>query len=388
MVKISSSDALAILRRFQIAGDEHVPRHIEQLVVTNPSGINTAASFRFLKKQYYILFDSTAEDDTVYIRSQVESLRQGAHGEVVANPNDHTMTYGLPFKGKDVYLFAVMSDKKRLDSELALRYPDTSRSTWQKYIKDGRVKVNGIVQLSPKYDVTENDTIAIEVPPRPTHEDKELPVVYMDDDIIVINKPTGVLTHAKGVMNDEFTVADFFRRYTTVGLDTNRPGIIHRLDRDTSGIMIGARTPDAATVLKAQFADRKAKKTYVAIVDGTLEHDSATIDVPIGRNPTAPSTFRVDPAGKSAVTGYKVDGVSESGRYSRVTLLPRTGRTHQLRVHMAYLGTPIVGDRVYKGTAADRLMLHAEALEITVPGSERKTFSAPVPVEFSTYMER
>ena len=115
-----------------------------------------------------------------------------------------------------------------------------------------------------------------------------------------------MLTHAKGALNDEFTVAEFFRRYTTVGLDTNRPGIVHRLDRDTSGVIIGARTPESFDLLKAQFADRKAKKHYVAIVEGTPKQMEAAIDIPIGRNPSAPSTFRVDSKGKPAVTDYEV----------------------------------------------------------------------------------
>jgi 23S rRNA pseudouridine1911/1915/1917 synthase len=185
------------------------------------------------------------------------------------------------------------------------------------------------------------------------------------------------------VMNDEFTVADFFRRYTSFGRDTNRPGIVHRLDRDTSGVIIGARNEETALLLKKQFADRTTKKEYVAVVTGTPKQHEAIIDLPIGRNPSAPSTFRIDPSGKSAQTKYMVD---ESGNdLSLVTLLPRTGRTHQLRVHMQYIGTPILGDRVY-GTKkkADRLYLHAHSLEITLPDGVRTTFTAPTPDSFVT----
>lgn len=382
MVKISSSDVIAILRRFDLASDEHMPRHVEQLTYSNPSPVNTMVSFRFNRQQYYILFDDTAEDDTQYILDQVRTQKLDTIGEVVENPNDHLTTYALPYKGKEVYVFVVASTKKRLDATLAERYPDISRSTWQKHIKAGHVSVNGTVRESPKTDITDADSIEIQIPDASDFSSHELPIVYLDDNVIVINKPIGILTHAKGALNDEFTVAEFFRRYTTFGLDTNRPGIVHRLDRDTSGIMIGARNPETATLLQKQFADRKTKKTYAAVVDGTLKQHEAKIDLPIGRNPSAPSTFRVDPKGKNAITRYEV--LATAGKLSLIELRPETGRTHQLRVHMSYLGAPILGDRVY-GKAADRLYLHAEKLEITIPISQRVTFEAPIPPEFTAF---
>jgi 23S rRNA pseudouridine1911/1915/1917 synthase len=385
MVKVSSSDALAVLRRFDVAGDEHVPRHIEQLTYYHPLPTSTLVSFRFQKHKYYILFDDTAEDSVSAIIEQIHTVKQGETGEVLQNPNDHLMTYGLPFKGKDVYVFVATSDRKRLDVELTERYPDTSRSTWQKHIKAGHVTVNGSTQESPKFDVTENDIIAIDIPVQANHTDKTLPIIYIDDNVIVINKPAGILTHAKGALNDEFTVAEFFRRYTTYQLESNRPGIVHRLDRDTSGVMIGARHEEAAVMLQKQFADRTTKKEYVALISGTLKEETALIDLPIGRNPTAPSTFRVDAGGKSAQTLYKV--VRSDGQVSMVVLRPKTGRTHQLRVHMQYLNAPIVGDRVYGGIPADRLYLHARSLELTIPGSERKVFSVDTPDTFDAYME-
>jgi 23S rRNA pseudouridine1911/1915/1917 synthase len=267
---------------------------------------------------------------------------------------------------------------------LAERYPDISRSTWQKHIKAGHVSVNGVVRESPKFDVVEADSIEISIPDATDFSSHELPIVYLDDNVIVINKPIGVLTHSKGALNDEFTVGEFFRRYTTVGLDTNRPGIVHRLDRDTSGIMIGARNQETATLLQKQFSDRKTKKTYLAIVSGILKEHEAKIDLPIGRNPNAPSTFRVDSKGKDAVTRYRV--LDTTDKLSLVELRPETGRTHQLRVHMQYLGAPILGDRVY-GKAADRLYLHAAKLEITIPSGVRKTFEAPTPAEFNQFFE-
>jgi 23S rRNA pseudouridine1911/1915/1917 synthase len=380
VVKVSSSDVVAILRRFNYADENTFPRYIEQIKFSHPKTNSTLISFRFNRRSFYILFDDTAEDDTHYILSQIQTDKQDITGTIVENPNDHLTTYALPFKGKEVYLFEVVPTKKRLDVVLAERYPDLSRSTWQKHIRAEHVSVNGIVQMSPKHDVVDADAIAINLPDETDYKERTLPILYLDDNVIVINKPMGVLTHAKGAINEEFTVAEFFRRYTTVGLDTNRPGIIHRLDRDTSGVMIGARNPETATFLQKQFADRKAKKTYLAVVSGTLKHHEAKIDLPIGRNPSAPSTFRVDSKGKAAVTTYTV--LAEKDGQTLVKLQPQTGRTHQLRVHMEYLGTPILGDRVY-GKAADRLYLHAAELEVTIPGGERKTFTAPAPKEFT-----
>jgi 23S rRNA pseudouridine1911/1915/1917 synthase len=381
MVKVASSDILGILRKFDVAGDDNVPRHIEQLKLSHPSATNTLASFRFNKQQFYVLYDDTAEDSAGYITDQIRTEKQDLAGELVENPNaDHLMTYGLPYKGKDVYLFSIISDKKRLDLLLAERFPELSRSTWQKHIKAGHVSVNGEIETSAKRDVTERDQITTSVPDATDFSQHELPIIYLDDNVIVVNKPVGVLTHSKGALNDEFTVADFFRRYTTVGLDTNRPGIVHRLDRDTSGVIIGARNPETAHLLQKQFADRKTKKTYIAVVDGHLNERTAKIDLPIGRNPSAPSTFRVDARGKQAVTEYEVLAVNDHN--SLIELRPATGRTHQLRVHMAYLNTPITGDRVY-GKEADRLYLHALRLEITIPQGDRRVFEAPLPAVFT-----
>jgi 23S rRNA pseudouridine1911/1915/1917 synthase len=381
-MKVSSRDILDILRRYELAGDENVPRHVETVKISNPTPINTMVAFRFNRQQFYILFDASGEDDVNYVISQIRIKKNNIKGELLKNPRDSTTTYAMPFKGKECYLFQVVSDKKRLDVELAERYPETSRSTWQKYIKAGQVSINGVVITSPKQDITENDQIAIVSPEVLDFSKHELPIIYIDDNIIVINKPNGVLSHSKGVINDEFTVADFFRRYTTYNLDTNRPGIIHRLDRDTSGVMIGARNQETAVLLQKQFADRKTKKTYYAVLNGIPKLDKANIDLPIARNPSAPSTFRVDSKGKSAITRYEV--IATSNKYSLVRLQPQTGRTHQLRVHMKYLNTPILGDKVY-GKPAERLFLHAQSIEITIPGGNRQTFTVPIPQDFIDY---
>ena len=268
----------------------------------------------------------------------------------------------------------------RLDIELTSRFDKILRNTWQKYIKAGYVSVNSKVITINKFNVSEADIIETNVPELQDFSKSELPIIYLDDNVVVIDKPIGVLSHSKGALNDEFTVAKFFERYCDYNKDTNRPGIVHRLDRDTSGVMIGARNDETAKLLQRQFASRKTKKTYVAIVEGLPKSSKAIIDLPIGRNPSAPSTFKVDSKGKVAVTKYEV--LDSNEKYSLIKLEPATGRTHQLRVHMQYINTPIRGDRVY-GKSSDRLYLHAYSLEITIPKGDRKVFFAPVPRAFT-----
>lgn len=145
--------------------------------------------------------------------------------------------------------------------------------------------------------------------------------------------------------------------------------------------MICAKTPEALSWLQKQFASRNAKKTYAAVIQGKLSPEEAIIDMPIGRNPKAPATFRVDVQGKHAKTAYET--VTGNGKYSLLELKPETGRTHQLRVHLGHFHHPIVGDTLYGGEPAERLYLHAESLEITIlAGHERKVFDAPIPPEF------
>lgn len=276
----------------------------------------------------------------------------------------------------------------RLDQYVAQFWPEYSRSVWQKYIAAGYVLINGVVETSPKRQLGEDDEVTVEVPQDPDFSEHTLPIVYEDEHVLVLNKPHGVLTHAKGEIIDEFTVADFVKGRMITPEDSNRPGIVHRLDRDTSGIIICAKDTETKSQLQKQFQDRKAHKTYLAVVRGVPKEHSATLDLPIERNPKAPSTHRVGVNGKHAVTRYEVLGSNKT--YSVVRLRPETGRTHQLRVHMAYIGTPIVGDRLY-GTAKspiDRLCLHAESLEITIPTSRRETFTAEPPHDFKQLMEK
>ncbi len=275
----------------------------------------------------------------------------------------------------------------RLDAYMAEYWPEYSRSTWQKYIEMGVVEVNGEIVTSVRYKLGEDDEVTIQMLPVASFDEETLPVVYEDEHVVVINKPAGVLTHAKGALTEEFSVAEFVRPKMTEPDETNRPGIVHRLDRATSGIIIAAKDNKTKRLLQKQFQDRKAHKTYIAVVKGTPKHPEAKIDLPIGRNPKAPSSFRVDAKGKPAVTTYKT--LASNGTYSVIELKPETGRTHQLRVHLAYIGCPIVGDTLYNGSKSPigRMCLHAKELEITIPVSQRKTFEAPLPDDLAKFVE-
>lgn len=271
---------------------------------------------------------------------------------------------------------------------MAQYWPEYSRSVWQKYIEMGTVKVNGAVVTSIRYALGEDDEVSVGTLPVVSFEDDTLPVVYEDEHVVVINKPAGVLTHAKGALLEEYSVAEFMREHMSETDETNRPGIVHRLDRGTSGIMVCAKDSATKRLLQKQFQDRKAHKTYLAVVKGSPKLPEARIDLPIERSPKAPSSFRVGAKGKSAVTTYRV--LASNAQYSVIELKPETGRTHQLRVHLAYIGTPIIGDSVYGGgkSPIERMCLHALALEITIPPSNRQTFVAEPPEDLLMLMRR
>lgn len=278
-----------------------------------------------------------------------------------------------------------MSEQKlvtpsRLDHYVVSQLPELSRSAAEKLIEAENVQVNGAVVTKPAYKVRADDKITIDYAPgSPLAPVIELPVIYEDNSCVVINKPTGVLTHSKGAFNPEATVATWLRSRVH-GLTGERAGIVHRLDRATSGVMIGAKTPEALAWLQKQFSQRKVKKTYVAVVTGELNPTQAIIDMPIERNPKKPQTFRVGANGKPAVTEYKV--LKTDGALSLLELKPTTGRTHQLRVHLRQLGHPILGDELYGGRPADRLYLHARSLELTLHNKQRRLFEVTVPPEF------
>jgi len=279
-----------------------------------------------------------------------------------------------------------ISRAQRLDQKVIEVLPELSRGFAARLVEDGKVTVNGVAQTKPGYKLREGDAVVVDYDTAELAKipDIELEVLYEDEDCVVINKPIGVLSHSKGAFNPEATVATWLRSRLN-GLSGERGGIVHRLDRATSGVMICAKTPEALSWLQKQFATRKVKKTYAAVVAGELSLPEAVVDMPIGRNPKAPATFRVDVQGKYAKTAYKT--LRTNGRYSLLELKPETGRTHQLRVHLRHLQHPIVGDPLYGGEVADRLYLHAQQLEITIlNGHERKVFTAPLPAAFTQYV--
>lgn len=270
----------------------------------------------------------------------------------------------------------------RLDSFVVTVLPRLSRAHARTLCDTDKVQVNGVARKAG-HKLKPDDRVAIEYDERELNAipDINLPIVYEDEDCVVIDKPAGVLTHTQGAFNPEATVATFLRSKLDSGLEGERAGVVHRLDRATSGVIIGAKNPAALKWLQRQFAQRKVHKTYIAVVEGRLAQPEAVIDMPIERNPKAPATFRVGAGGKPAVTHYTV--LQETNEYSLVELKPETGRTHQLRVHLAKIGHPIVGDPLYgSGHYGDRLYLHALSLEITLPSRERKTFTVPLPAEF------
>jgi 23S rRNA pseudouridine1911/1915/1917 synthase len=275
--------------------------------------------------------------------------------------------------------------RKRLDVYLSEEITQVSRSFLQNLIDKGTIKVNGEMQKTG-YKLRANDSIDVDYDFTVLEQEEiDLPILYEDEDCIVVNKPLGVLSHSKGAFNPEGTVGSFIRPKLK-DLDGDRGGIVHRLDRATSGVMIAAKDATALSWLQKQFSQRKVKKTYFAVIKGAPKLKKAVIEVAIERNPRDPKTFRPGSRGKPATTEYEV--IEEGPTYCLVKLMPKTGRTHQLRVHLKYLGHPIIGDTIYDGEPAERLFLHAQQLEITLPNRTRSTFEAPLPAEFRAILEK
>ncbi len=385
-MNLSASDILKVLRLFQQADDGHTPRQVERISKQQLTDSTVCISFHFLKRAYALYIDNAAADDSTYISEVVTHHLSDDRYQLLENPVEtNAITYGVPFKGKDVYLLHQVTDEVRLDSALVQRIGGYSRSSFQKLIQNGLIMVNGRVETIPKRKVSLHDVLEIAKSPARLKARPPIETIYEDQDVLVVNKPAGLLTHAKGELTEEATAADYVADITAYQPTTNRPGIVHRLDRATSGVLLLVKTKQAAQLISRQFSDRKVKKSYYAVVSGTPQQPQALIDLPIGRHPTAPSTFRVDPNGKPAQTTYTVERTT--GHHSMLLLQPRTGRTHQLRVHMHYLGCPIVGDTIYGGEAADRMYLHAASLEVTLPGGVRKVFHAPLPAGFDKLVQ-
>ena len=262
----------------------------------------------------------------------------------------------------------IETPKRRLDMVLLEQYPHYSRATLQKFVKTGAVSVNDKVIKKANTLLSSKEEEQIKLV-EPKTESERPPVIYEDDNLIVFNKPAGMLPIKKGAYLAETSIDDF-----------GDP--VHRLDRDTSGVIAVAKNPETKSKLQKQFSDRKTHKTYYAVVVGHPKQPHAIISVPLTRNLKNPTTFVADPNGREAITEYQV--IAENDRFSLLELKPRTGRTHQLRIHMAHIGTPILGDKIYnpKSPKADRMYLHAASLEITIPGGKRVNFNAPLPEEF------
>lgn len=275
-------------------------------------------------------------------------------------------------------------DKYRLDYLVAKKL-GVSRSSATNLIESGMVSVSGQAKHKTSLKFAEDSLIEIKQAKKAKKQNLELKILYEDKDCVVIDKPAGVLAHSKGAFSEEVTVASWLLPRTKgFGKDNNRAGIVHRLDRGTSGVMICAKTPESLLFLQKQFSTRKVKKIYNALIKDNLSPSEAVIEIPIERNPKDPKRFRAGSNGKSALTTYRTlkKFFVDDTNYNLIELLPATGRTHQLRVHMKYMKHPIIGDDFYGGLKADRLYLHAAKLEITLPSGEKKIFEAPLPRSF------
>jgi 23S rRNA pseudouridine1911/1915/1917 synthase len=288
----------------------------------------------------------------------------------------------------------------RLDSYLATHIEGWSRARLQQLIEDAEVLVNGRSAKS-SLKLHENDEIEVELVSSPAlifvPEDIPLSIVYEDSDLIVVNKPSGLVVHpAAGIHSGTLAngLAFHFQQLSGRG-GAVRPGIVHRLDKDTSGLLVAAKTEVAHEKLAEQFRAREVFKSYVALVHGVVEQDRGRIDQPIARDPRNRTRMAVIRAGRGALSLYTV-----RRRYNRFTLLDvelKTGRTHQIRVHLSWLKHPVVGDEVYgegrDNTVQDaklkiqirklgRHFLHAEQLGFRHPSTEKPMkFKAPLPGE-------
>src|SRR5215813_4943713 len=289
---------------------------------------------------------------------------------------------------------------QRLDAFLAAHIQSWSRSRLQRLIDDGDVVVNGRA-AKPSYKLRPSDQVDAELTALPpasfAPEDLPIEIIYEDDHLVVVNKPAGMVVHpAAGVASGTLAnaLAFHFQKLSS-GSGEARPGIVHRLDKDTSGLLVVAKTESSHDDLANQFREREVFKSYVALVHGQLENDRGEIDQPIARDPRHRTRMAIVRGGRPALSLYRV-----RQRFDRFTLLNvelKTGRTHQIRVHLAWLKHPVVGDETYGGgrdnmiqnaqlrariRALDRQFLHAEKLAFTHPKTgEWVKFESPLPEE-------
>ena len=314
-----------------------------------------------------------------------------------------TPTWNNDAESNGLYLAVSAEDKgTRLDQFVATN-ADLTRSAAARLIEDGAVTVNGKA-VAKNYKVNQNDAIEIILPePEAAEaipENIPLDIVYEDDDIIVVNKPVGMVVHpAAG--NPTGTLVNALLYHCGESLSgvggVIRPGIVHRIDKDTSGLLAVAKNDLAHTVLASQLKDHSMARTYEAIVCGSFKEDSGTVDAPIGRHPVDRKRMAVlRDGGREAVTHWEV--IARYGQYTHLRCRLETGRTHQIRVHMAAKGHPLLGDEVYGGASTPfgarhkslicGQTLHACELHLTHPTTgERMHFTAPEPPEMTKLLE-
>ncbi|HQC35646.1 MAG TPA: RluA family pseudouridine synthase [Bacillota bacterium] len=297
------------------------------------------------------------------------------------------------------YIFLIDEEHagRRIDSVLSLLMEEASRSYIQKLIEEGMVKVDGSPVFSKKLKLLSGRRVELFLPRQesgpPEPEPIELEVLYEDEDLAVINKPKGMVVHP-GAGNANGTLVNaLLHRYGKLSSlnGEDRPGIVHRIDKDTSGLLVIARTDAALRGLAAQFAKHGVSRSYIAVVRHRLAEPAGTIDAPIGRDPKNRLRMAVVKGGRRAVTHYELLEEYSSSAMVRARL--ETGRTHQIRVHFAHIKHPLLGDSVY-GPAKQPYglgsqLLHAQFLGFVHPiKDEYMEFSAPLPQDFEKILEK
>ena len=291
--------------------------------------------------------------------------------------------------------FHVEQRAPRLDAWLAAAHPAISRSRWKQLIEAGHVLLNGVAVRKSNTALSSGAELRCDLPePEPVGlvaVDIPLAILYEDADLIVLNKPAGLVVHpAPGHAADTLVNALLHHCSDLQGIGGElRPGIVHRLDKDTSGVLVVAKNEAAVAALVAQFSSHAVRKEYLALAWGVLKKPSGVVDLPIGRHPIHRQKMAVTEKGRAALTRYEVLAAGPLAALLRVRI--ETGRTHQIRVHLAHLGHPVVGDATYgrarHGLPADlqipRQMLHAHVLEIAHPRTGLPlVFTAPPPPDF------
>jgi len=285
----------------------------------------------------------------------------------------------------------------RIDQYLSGELADFSRNYLQKLIAEGCVKLNGVVCLSKKQAIEFDDVIEITIPDPEVldivAEDIPLEIVYEDDDLLIVNKPQGMVVHpAPGNYSGTLVNALMYMAERLSSINgIIRPGIVHRIDKDTSGLLMVAKNDRSHELLAEQLKDKTTLREYYAIVNGVLSNDSGTIDAPLGRHPQDRKKIAIIKNGRNAVTHYEV--VERYAYHTLVKLKLETGRTHQIRVHMASIGHPILGDPVY-GMKNERIKhegqaLHAKTIGFVHPSTgEWMQFDSELPPYFTVLIKK